>query len=1213
MPPAASRHPRCQCPRFSAWLPLLLLGLLSLEAAARTLVLRMEELEMPGGWELQTDSGMNRGARRFLIAPSATTEQAPAVGALALPHAGRWRVWVRSRDFAHIRPGTRYFSLRLGTQRLERRFGTHGQEGQDGWAWEDGGTIDVATPGPLLVVLGETARHTARCEALVLTDNLSYTPEGPTWLLQKEAATTVPLQLSGASQQQFSPAPLRGISPQPQATLENEYLRLTFHAGTVEPSAPASAILQPDPKNHAKAPTVVKRTEVGMRVATRPGREAAWAPCTALEQAGTAGYRVLMRPLPSDPALNAGRVYPTWDTSLSPPVQVVLGEARVTTRLGPSTVPWLAGLCTAQRPNAAQQVDAHTVQLTFAPTPQGQLEVVWTLHPGRHDAAVSMTFRPKTPGHYSLGLHSPVAATTAEAEAWLLPFQFHQRRFPDHPALLLSSTTPTPLSLLTSGGTTTGLLVEPEDLPTAGWLRADQSRHALGLRNEHGFVQPQLYGPVLGLPGSRIDTVAAGTHLTTRLRFWARTGDWYGSYRAVVDDLLHLRDYREPTPTTSLSDTAYRVLDLLRQHQPSGWDARAKGSVQIESRNVVTQASPLTYLSLYLLTGDRTLYDTLARPSLEYLLSRPQAHFAVERDIGDNYYRHQPMQGPVQLYGAATYAAAYQMTHGRSPALATLALTPQQQPRRTPPNGHGQLFDDALALHQATGEARWLELARTEALRYLDAQAASHTTAPQEPGDRHFVNVSYAPNWEGLLHLYAATGDARLLAAAQEGARALLTTLWTYPQVPPTDQQPPAQTTLNPGGLYDHARSIWWWGNLRKRVGLYEGPPVEGPIDTPAPHLPQHDVPTWLISNVGLGLEHPFTYVRKEGQANILMSVWAPNLLRLAQFTGDTAFRTAARNAMLGRFATYPGYYLDGQTDAFMQPTYAQQGPDVTSLYVHHIAPFLASVLDYLWTDVEVRSAGAVRFPTTRQMGYVWFDSRLWGHAPGQVYGMSAWPWLNRNAARCHTHQVDLLLAHGEQRVHLILLNQSHQPQRARLSLSRTVLGTLPATATLHEDTQHQRPVPLEGESLSLDLPGNALRVLTLQGVAVDVPTHRTAPPATSALPAAAVSGIDTRPLLPAGAPGTTAKPHWHARASLLQVPPFEWQDLHVYINATWGDLKTATLFYRTTPNGPEQQLRVDQFPFEFSLSLPATTAPHTIWRLQAETSDGTLLQTPEP
>lgn len=1133
------------------WLVLLCISLTTAEA--RTFLLMSEDLEMPGGWIAESDTGMNKGARRYLIAPTPAVSQAPAVGAVDIPNAGRWRVWVRSKDFANNRPGVRTFSLRVGETKLERSFGTHGLAGDDGWAWEDGGTLDLQA-GTQLLVLGESCQHSARCEAIVFTDNMSYVPEGVTWLLGKERAKIVPLQMSAESQAAFSAATFEQTEPQPIATLKNEKIRLTFHS--------------------AKTKT---GKAVGMKVAS--AHQGQWQ--TLTESADLGSYRILSRPLESEAQISRSRIYPTWDTSLSPIVEVGAGQATAKTRMGPSSVPWLAGHCYPLHPIAARQKDAQTVELSFPATPAGQLYATWILEPGQSNALVRMSFKPARPGHYSLGFHAPFALQPEQADSWLLPFQFHQNRFPKDPVLILNSATPTPLSLLNQRDVSCALVADPGLIPFE-WQGSDTSRYGFGLRNEKGQAQPLVYSPVLGLPGSRSE----GGELSTRFRLWVQRGDWYATYRTVADELFELKDYREPTDF-SLTDTVFNLMDLIRNEKASGWDKKAKATVQIESRNVVTHSSPLVYMSLYLLTGDVDLYERFARPSLEFLLSRPQTHFAIEKEIGDNYYSHQPMEGPVKLYGATTYASAHAMTHGRTSAFGAFSLMPDGKTRRTSPNGHGQPFGDALMLYRTTGEPRFLEEAIAGADKYL-------TTLKQpgplsDLGDRYFVNVAYTTDWEGLLHLYEATGEPRFLHAATAGARALLSTFWTQPRIPKEKT-----VTLNPGGLYDHSRYVWWWADQRVRVGVHEGPASEGSVDTLVPKIPERQVPAWTVSNVGLGLEHPFTYVRRDGQANIMMSNWAANFLRMSAATGDAAYRVAARNAMIGRYANYPGYYLDGQTDEFRRADYPVTGPDITSLYMHHIAPFTASVLDFLFTDAEVRSKGQVAFPALRQMGYVWFDSRLWGHAPGLIYGESAWPWLNKEAVTVSNPKVDHLLAHGEGKLHIILMNQSLKGEKVRIKMNESLLGSKldDVSLTLHLNNQKVSPVQAKAGEFEVAIPVQGLAVLRLEGVKIDVPTHRIKPPMHVSLPKS-----------PASQRVALAKTPWHAIATIIQAPPFQWRDFYAYVNSTLGEVKSATLRYRIG-DGKEQQVIVDRFPFEFSVRMDSNEPIH--WSVEVTQPDGT-------
>jgi hypothetical protein len=411
---------------------------------------------------------------------------------------------------------------------------------------------------------------------------------------------------------------------------------------------------------------------------------------------------------------------------------------------------------------------------------------------------------------------------------------------------------------------------------------------------------------------------------------------------------------------------------------------------------------------------------------------------------------------------------------------------------------------------------------------------------------------------------------------------------------------PDGDTTVNPGGVYDHSRHIWSWGDKRYRRGIYEGPDTDEYIGTPPPALPEHRVPAWQVSQVGLGLEQPSTYVHKGDHANILMSAWAPSLLRLARPAHDDAFRTAARNAVIGRFANYPGYYLDGFTDQCLRADYPIAGPDITSLYMHHVPPFAAFVIDYLFTDAEVRSEGAVTFPSVRQCGYVWFDSRLYGHAPGKIYGDAAWPWLHRTAASVDSINVDRVLAEGGGKFHVILLNQFRESQRVRVAFDEKVLGRAldGARVRVHLENKPAGELTLHGNSAEIALPPLGIAVLTLDGVKIDVPTHRLAPPEKLALPKE--SALRRTAI---------ADTNLEAIGTVLEVPPFAWRDLYVYVTAGLDDCRAAVLRYRVG-DGPEQQIKADRFPFEFSARIDEMKSPVT-WQVDVQLANGKWSSSP--
>lgn len=1141
--------------------------------AFSAMLIEAESLEAQGGWILGNDT---KGVRAHIIGGSSGRTQ-PVAGGIMIPRAGQWRLWVRSKDFAKDRAGTRHYTVRLGATRIERRFGTHAAEGFHGWEWEDGGIVSLAA-GPLLVVIGDESTPFARCDALVLSRDLAWRPQGAPSSLKAAFAKRAPLErreLASASKAQGERSPVpdaKRLESLPSATLGNEAVRFRFVR------APHLS------SSDGKRTNASAGSGSSIVVVAEMRKDGAWIAFDGDPAAEE--YRILHRPRASDPKL-AAHVHPTWDSSYAGEIEVGAGGAWVRTVATPSTAPWAGGICERLRPSAARQVDANTVALEFPETQAGRLTALWRLSDGSEpEARVELSFAAKAPGHYSLGYHSFFAKPPERADFLLLPPMYHGRRFPERPKVLLSATTPTPIALVNGAGASLAVLGEPSDIPFA-WPAANNSRYALGLRGDADLAQPIVYTPVLGQPGSVLESAG---NVKARFRVRVQAGDWYAAWRSVAENVYRLKDYRRPV-NDSLSDAALNLYDLLKDERAAGWDPRVKGSWNIESRNIASHASPLTFLSLYLLTGDEDFYVRFARPALEYLMSRPGAHFGAERKIGDNYYQHRRMEGPVSVYGASVFASAVALTHGRTPALAAMTVDAKGEPRPTRGYSHVQPWEDALALYRMSGDRRYLDAAVEGANRYVAENLAKLPT--RDLGPVPFVNMAFVPDWEGLLHVYEETGDRRFLDAAAEGARWLLSTLWVQPLVPS------GEVTLHKGGSYDHARHIWYFGDLRYRLGIVEGAactsdPAHDYKLGPTP-LSERRVPAWRVSNVGLGLEQPVTYTRKNRHGNILMSTWAPNLLRLAALTGDPLFRTAARNATIGRFANYPGYYADGMTDQYSRADYPFKGPDVTTIYHHHIPPFTAYVLDYLFTDAEMRSAGAVAFPWVRQCGYVWFDARLRGHAPGRIYGHTAWPWLHRTAATVDTVTVDRVLAHGDGRFFAILLNQTGERQRTRVRFDAAVLGRRLAGVSVARWSDNRESAALtmdEAGSVEVDVSPNGIVVLGVDGVKIDVPTHRVAPPKSAVHPTdPAVRSAVVRK--PTGLRGIDAV------GTEIHAPPFAWRDLFVYVAAGIDECRSATLRYRVG-NGPERTVEDDSYPWEFTVRVDDADAP-IVWSVETK------------
>ncbi|GAB6166274.1 hypothetical protein JCM19992_22740 [Thermostilla marina] len=108
----------------------------------------------------------------YLLAIGLDGPVADASTEIRIPHAGTYRLWVRSRDWLpEYSPGR--FQIVLGNRACAHVFGQSKRYG--GWYWEDGGTVTLPS-GTLRVALHDLTGHYARCDAIVLTSDANYRP-----------------------------------------------------------------------------------------------------------------------------------------------------------------------------------------------------------------------------------------------------------------------------------------------------------------------------------------------------------------------------------------------------------------------------------------------------------------------------------------------------------------------------------------------------------------------------------------------------------------------------------------------------------------------------------------------------------------------------------------------------------------------------------------------------------------------------------------------------------------------------------------------------------------------------------------------------------------------------------------------------------------------------------------------------------------------------
>ena len=133
-----------------------------------------------GGWRLDTQFAHTMGSA-YLLAADLGTPVADAATTVDVPRAGKYRLWVRARNWCpEHSPGR--FQVLVGGRLSEAVFGT---ESSDQWVWRSGGDFDLPA-GSTQLVLRDLTGYFARCDALILTTDLGYTPPADLESIQRE-------------------------------------------------------------------------------------------------------------------------------------------------------------------------------------------------------------------------------------------------------------------------------------------------------------------------------------------------------------------------------------------------------------------------------------------------------------------------------------------------------------------------------------------------------------------------------------------------------------------------------------------------------------------------------------------------------------------------------------------------------------------------------------------------------------------------------------------------------------------------------------------------------------------------------------------------------------------------------------------------------------------------------------------------------------------
>ncbi len=792
---------------------------------------------------------------------------------------------------------------------------------------------------------------------------------------------------------------------------------------------------------------------------------------------------------------------------------------------------------------------------------------------------------PGKAGWYSAGFTGIQPRNPDDLDFLYQPLVWSWKRFPDIAVLTPESFSTTAASFVNTEGITEGIAVNPSEIPYR-FATFENSRFGILLRTRDGRAKPMIMAPI---PGGAESEMIAGDSYRFSCRYFLQSGDWTAGMKYLYSDVIEFQTERQ-NATVSLNQTLENMISLAMDDTYSGWLPELKGSdYKFDVPGTVKNVSALHPLSIALTTGNIEIYRRRALPMIEYMLSREKYLYAVNDQIRQQNPSHF-MKGPCAEIGEL--AGLYQMTGGMNGVFQKETDRIFGQPRKLnliTETGGGS-WQDYLARFRISGDKAHLDEAVKLVNLYLDATLEKYpedftTSSGLKDSQATFV-TDYTLAWYDLIELYEETGEKRFLDAAITGADQMLLWMRSNPMAPDS------VITANPGG-----RVKGVFPGRRFTAESYEWKVYDTSTE-----IQEQAVPAWRTSLVGLLPEVPYTYM----YGPIMLAHHAPWMLRIAQLSGDQLYKDAAYNAVIGRYANFPGYYFTSlHTTVYQQPDYPLYPYfDIryNAIFYNHIWPHIALIQDFLVSDAYMKSGGKVSFPSVYAPGYAFLTSKVYGHKPGEIFGnKNINLWFPANAIKSSSIALNHLFGRSENDTWLVLMNSTDKPAATEIYLNPGIIrwnyDQEYAIVTYFVNGDSEKGTFKNG-LLRAEVPPEGLTAIKITGLKNDLPL-----PGKSRETHKSEERKDYfRQHHSSGALGTIT-------GMLISLVP-EFSDAYIYSDATEKDARKVILKYAIEEQD-WQEITDEAYPYEFSIHLPDTGSKLKL-KWIAEDMNGTIRESEE-
>jgi hypothetical protein len=557
--------------------------------AQQSYLLEMEDLQFKGGWVVEHIGKTVSSERVLRVMAGGKSKAADALTVIRIQQAGTYAVWTRSADYPNDRPGTRLCQLYVNEQAMDES----GRHGREGYYWEKVGQVTL-TAGEVVIKLSDSRGNFARCDAALLTQtDIDPNTQALTALT---AYKTKPLVQK--SDEAKSPVLVPAVTIDPNAaataTILNQFLRLRF--------------------------VPVKGDEKRLAVKTELKQKGRWVSMDASQE----DHKVYVIQS-ANPQPTFGNFFLSWNGSNGFTHFTHQGKQYRLLEADNAMNPFVAGELKQALPVAAKQTDNNTIEVEYAVGGEKILKGIWRLAPNNRHIRITLQFTPVHNGFYSLGVAAFQSSVRDSVTNIQLPPMFQYQRLSPQPVLLPSGMMPQPVAIVetkTPQGQWTTFATGTANTFPLEWGSAYSSPMGFAVKNEQNQVQPVAFAPVLGLDRSKL---IAGATIQQDFIIGATTSNWNDALEYISDSIYAVRDYRAQKGT-SLTETAFNMVDLIKNDAAAGWDMKLKGFYDIEANPAVVptvvHSSPLTMVSAAVLARDEEFYLQRALPTIEYTLSR---------------------------------------------------------------------------------------------------------------------------------------------------------------------------------------------------------------------------------------------------------------------------------------------------------------------------------------------------------------------------------------------------------------------------------------------------------------------------------------------------------------------------------------------------------------------------------------------------------------